>query len=364
MKIMKRLLEIYGLVKLILGLTLLVALSGGYFLTEWTVKYPTQIYQYVINKQIITLVYIAVIFRSIFHCVAGIGIARLKDWVGSWLFFGWPIIVILTGGVSITLYSDWRSVGYVTQVTQIFAWPQIFVYVGIILLDLSIIRKMVDNLSSSRMQQKWGEPLKPKYIWLVAFSTILFFSVLLFWGKPVSQGFHKGYYKIKGERSDSAARIEVIGGDKVIKKNETLKVGLKEEGDKKSLKRTELAKISKEHGKENFDERVSVPEVQATELDLALSYTKIIGIIIGIGSILAMLFQLAEVYNAQQAHDVSLTAYVIYSLVFFLGVILGIAENKFFLVLFFFVMLIIALGIMFLKVKYARESEEEISVNA
>lgn len=107
--LLKRILEGYGVFRLILGTAQGVGLFLGYYLLEWVIRYPKVGMTSAINEEVFLLTFLAVCLRAPFHLVTGIGIARAQTWVLYWLYGGWPIMLIITGGY---LFFRLRALAY------------------------------------------------------------------------------------------------------------------------------------------------------------------------------------------------------------------------------------------------------------
>ena len=193
-------LEAYGLFRMVLGIAQIAGLFSAYFLLEFIVDYPKEAFFYVIDENVIALVYLAILFRGIFHLTSGIGIARCKNWVKVWLYCGWALMGIITYGLIFTLCGKWIEMGYISQMVEVIFPVRSIAYLVIILFDLSFICKTVSLLEGEYFgYHDKGPRLEFQKIFILGFVIVLFFSLLLYLGKPISKGFHKGYYKTRGD---------------------------------------------------------------------------------------------------------------------------------------------------------------------
>ena len=114
---------------------------------EYVIRYPQNVLLYVIDEDIIVLTYLAVLFRAIFHLMAGIGIARIQNWCRMWLSFGWPVMIVITYGLIYSVFSDWRTEGYVGGIFEILAWPKLIIYFALITFDLMFVKQSIKAIN-------------------------------------------------------------------------------------------------------------------------------------------------------------------------------------------------------------------------
>jgi len=217
-------LEIYGILRMILGVGQLAGIFFGFFLIEFVVSYPNGIFLNVFDKEAMAITYMAVFFRGLFHLFAGMGIARIKDWGRSTLIFGWPLMIVVSFGVFFTLYSSWSRMGEVQTFSQIIAWPKLFVYIALVCFDWIIICPFIDSVVLESRDNKRAETgITVSHVTSIFFITLVLFTVLLFLGKPIKQGFHKGFYHSSGSKVEKGLKRELktIQRKKGIKKAPT-----------------------------------------------------------------------------------------------------------------------------------------------
>ncbi|MBU0467567.1 MAG: hypothetical protein KKD07_06085 [Candidatus Omnitrophica bacterium] len=196
----KYVLEAYGLIRIVLGVAQIVGLFSAYFLLEFIVNYPKNVILYVIDEDLIALVYLAILFRGIFHLISGIGIARCRNWIKVWLYCGWAVMSIITYGLIFTLCSKWIDLGYISGMSEAISPLRLFIYLSVVFLDLSFVCKTVSLIEGEYFGYREKEPrLEFKKIFAFCFMVVVFFALLLYLGKPISKGFHKGYYKTRGD---------------------------------------------------------------------------------------------------------------------------------------------------------------------
>ncbi|MDP8212985.1 MAG: hypothetical protein P9X22_06835 [Candidatus Zapsychrus exili] len=198
LKTRKLCLEVYGVLRMILGVGQIVGLFSGFFLTEWILKYPKSSVLYVFKEEIVVLVCLAILLRGISHIVTGIGIARLKKWGRVWLLWGWPIMWIVTFGIINSILHYWLEKGYVSSTSGILSWPKVFCYLSVIAFDFVFINSSIKIINRDpSFTEDIGGRIEVKKVSVLVFSVVLFFVFLLFLGRPIQRGFHQGYYKIR-----------------------------------------------------------------------------------------------------------------------------------------------------------------------
>lgn len=206
----KLFIQFYGLGHLILGACLLVGLSAGYFLKEAVLVYPREAVSALFDSDLLALSYLAVFLAGVFHIAAGILIARLSEWVRYWFYYGWPIMTIIKFGLAYTYYESWVHAGYVSSIMEILSWPKVIIFIGIVGFDLGFIATQITQMNASFKEELDKERLSYGRIFTVLFIAVFTLSMLLYLGKPIKKGFHKGFYKTKGEYEPSQEKpIEV-----------------------------------------------------------------------------------------------------------------------------------------------------------
>jgi len=207
----KIILEFYGIIRMAIGIAQLVAMCGSYFLLEFVINYSSNSHSYVFDEDILLLMAIAVIFRSIFHVLVGIGIARLKQWAKYLLIFGWPIISIITLGLISSMYQNWLVNNNINHLGEMIHWPKLFIYISLIIFDYLFVITSLNLIDKDQnFIKESGGLIEIKSLTMLFFIIVLLFSVLIFFGKPIKQGFHKGYYKSKGEKKRVDKKVTVI----------------------------------------------------------------------------------------------------------------------------------------------------------
>lgn len=207
MPLKKRFIEIYGLLRLILGTGELVGLSAGYFINEAVLRTPAHVAYHVFDQEVLGLIFLSVFFRGIFHIIGGAGVSLLKDWGRQWLVVGWPLMALVTFGVSWVTTRQWIHAGLISSSAEAINWAGIFLYIGIIIFDYTL----VSNLIQQADIEKGSRPsIKVKHVWGVFFVALLSFIILLFLGRPIKQGFHQGFYKASGKREIPSDQIKAL----------------------------------------------------------------------------------------------------------------------------------------------------------
>jgi uncharacterized protein with PQ loop repeat len=355
----KLILEFYGLAKMFLGLAQLIGLGSGYFLLEWIVRYPTQFFLYVFNQDLLALIYVAVVVRAIIHFITGIGIVRLRNWGKLWLVFGWPIVIIITAGLTLNLYSVWRDQGYGISLAEVIAWPKLIAYLGIIIFDYGFVRSWMNDLSQGEEIEGSGGRLELHKVFLSVFAMIVLIGILLFMGRTTKEGFHQGFYK-KGPASTTEE-----GGQEVQKLESKIDLSKKSEeaakpipkGEKPSpedLLNNPVAKtiVVKEdaNGAETAPRVISSERGEEGKKDLP--YRNFLGILAGLCALVGLFFQLNEIYQVKDGHNVSLGCFVFLSIACVLLLIYSVTIDVILLTFVAFLSLLASLAIIALKFKY------------
>jgi len=166
------------------------------------------------------------------------------------------------------------------------------------------------------------------------FIVVLFFSLLLYLGKPVKQGFHKGYYKSKGQRSSALQQVQVSGGEDYAR-----------------------SKILVQKKSVSSDRKVSKGLRKAFGFTAGgsgegIPYRTLIGFMAGICVILAFLFQAFEINHSKNTRNISLSCYVFLCVGFFLWIVYGISSRIMVVSLTGFASFILCVTIVLMKLKY------------
>lgn len=351
----KLLLEIYGLSRLVLGAGQLVGLSAGYFFLEFFLKYPSHQQFLVFDEDILVLTYLAVFLRAVFHVVAGIGIARQRLWVKGWLSYGWLIIAIVIVGVLHSTYQLWIEEGAIRGFSQIVSWPKLIIYLAVIVFDLIFIRQSVQLLNDNPSSE---QGIEAKKIALVFFISVLVFSIILFVGKPIKQGFHQGFYKSRGKKSSQTLLLEskraqkrersgqLISSTKLIEDQPILSDTSSET--ETVLSNVPFQELQTEQSPLNQDDAT----IKQQEMSKDLPYRKIIGWLAGLFLIIGFILQIFEMMQTQKTQSVSALSYVLFSFGFFLWIVYGLSFHLTPIVLTGFVCLGSCLAIILMKFKY------------
>lgn len=229
------LIKTYGLFKITLGVGQIVGVFGSFFLLEFVVKYPSNVYVNVLSEETVALFYLAVLLRSIFHLTAGIGLARLKGWV-RWLhIICWPISISLTYGMVIFLANKFENLQLVSNYVEIISPFKAALYLGFACFDLFYVNKylkqktlVVDKFDTDVDSQELNKIL----IFVVI--VIVFFCGLLYLGKDIKQGFHSIYYKTEGKQGGQVSRKVLISSKKLIAESNHI-----DKGNKTNLRKQE-----------------------------------------------------------------------------------------------------------------------------
>lgn len=213
----RRVLQGYGLARIVLGVSELVGLFSAYFLLETVLRYPSLSPSFVLTPDMIALVYLAVVLRGIFHIVSGVGLARAQAWVRLWLNAGWPIMVLITLGLAQTIFIDWRQTGVARQFTDVLSWGGVAGFLGWAGFDIFFAGPAAASAAKARRDTDELFSISQQHIFWTAIAAGLFFTVLLFFGKPIQQGFHRGFYKIhqadvKPVEKTDVVKVEAVSG--------------------------------------------------------------------------------------------------------------------------------------------------------
>ena len=355
----KLLLEAYGLSRMVLGVGEIVGLSAGYFLIEFILQYPSNVVVYVLDEEILAFMYLAVLLRGLFHVVAGIGIARLRMWVRGWLLCGWPIMVIITIGLAHSAFENWHNQGYVTGFLQVFSWPKIFVYLAVAAFDVMFVSQSIQLFNENISAYAADESMEAKKIATFFFIAVFVFCLLLFLGRPIQKGFHKGFYKNSGKVSASGpGRPTRVLEPKESTGSEQAKVQAPNEGEeglpadaiiRKSKVTQAVVDESTIEEKEELQKKVE--STQEKEAEGGTPYRKMMGFVGGLCLAAGILFQLFEMQRTRQTQAVSLACYVFMGFGFFLWIIYGLSSKITPVYLTGFISVILCICIILMKLK-------------
>jgi len=332
--IKKVILEVYGLLRMTLGAAQIVGLTAGYFFYEWIVHFPPQAKLYVLDQDIVILTYLAVFLRGIFHVIAGIGIARVQKWARNWLLYGWSITLIITIGLAYTIYHEWSIAGFVGGFSQVISFYKLLLYAAVVVFDFVFIKNAITQLHQDRDFKENMKTIEVKKVASLFFIVVLFFSLLLYLGKPVKQGFHKGYYKSKGQRSSALQQVKVSGGE--------------DNAQSKMLAPKESASGDRKVN-EGLRDALGLTAGGSVQ---GIPYRTLIGFMAGICVILAFLFQAFEISHLKNTRNISLSCYVFLCVGFFLWIVYGISSRIMVVSLTGFASFILCVTIVLMKLKY------------
>lgn len=314
---------IYGLARMILGVAQLVGLTAGFFIVEWVIRYPQGSVSFVFDRDLVAVVYLAIFLRAVFHLVAGIGIARLSEWVKFWLMYGWPIVLIVVGGLLYTIMSHWVELGRAQSVFEFIVWPKLCIYFMFVAFDYFYILKQLDIMTQSSTFSEKDIP-DAKMIGAVLFGLVLFFVVLIYLGKPIKQGFHQGYYRIK-EVDNTLVETKELVQEKIEKKASL---------DKKPFINVNVAHKETKEEKEAIDKELEEKKPPAPNPNISedLPYRTVFGYLGGLAIIAGFIAQLLCIYRQQELFQF-IYSFLMLSAGFFLLLVYGMS-NKLMPVLF------------------------------
>ena len=308
---------IYGLARMILGVAQLVGLTAGFFIVEWVIHYPRGEVSFVFDEDIVAVVYLAIFLRAVFHLVAGIGLARMSEWVKSWLIYGWPIVLIVVGGLLYTIMSHWVELGRAQSVLEFIVWPKLIVYLMFVAFDYFFILRQLDALIQSPTFSGKDIP-DVKMIGAVLFGLVLFFVVLIYLGKPIKQGFHQGYYRIKDVDNTLVETRELV--QEKIEKKASL--------DKKPLLNVNTAPKETKEEKEAIDKELEdeKPPVPNPNIPEDLPYRTVFGYLGGLAIIAGFVAQLLCIYRQRELFQF-IYSFLMLSAGFFLLLVYGMSNK-------------------------------------
>lgn len=362
----KQILEVCGIIRMILGIVQLVGLTAGYFLLEWIVRYPSEVSVYLINQELIALTYLAILIRSCFHMATGIGMARTKEWTIVWLQYGWPILMMVTLGLSFALGGDLAEAGYVTKVFDIISWPKVLFYFAVIIFDFIFVVRSIEQINISRENlSDRGLKLSGGKLTVILFVTVLSFSVLMFLGKPIKQGFHQGYYKMKGSRSHVGKQVKVVRSkdhttEQITTSLEHLKGTVSKMAEEEPLKdpvfqRSKVQPMLIEENKKAFRGKRTVIAQEKGEVQKGLAYRRMIGFIGGFLLIASFFIQILEILQSKNAGHVSLAGFALLAMGFLLWLVYGAASQLVEISLVSLACFVLCTSIILLKFKYEND---------
>ncbi|MBF0386096.1 MAG: hypothetical protein HQL27_09560 [Candidatus Omnitrophica bacterium] len=322
----KILFEIYGLLRMIFGVAQLTALSAGYFLAEFILRYPSR-GDFVFNEDVLLLTYIAVFIRALFHIVVGIGIAKIRNWVRIWLFWGWPLILIINYGLFYSIGKEWILSGHINSLTEGLSLIKLILYLTFVSFEIFFVAKGVYALDfdAASLEEEGGR-IETKKVAVVFFSALVFFALLLFLGKPIKQGFHKGFYKTKGKPSAVRSRALEFEAQK----------GVPGEGSArgKPAKPKEITFKVKETLVAEVEESATGKEIAAPRIEPQtvknindIPYKDLCGFIAAFLLILGFIFQLLEINQRKEAGSVSLSGFILFAIAFLLLAVYSVAAK-------------------------------------
>ncbi|MBF0479957.1 MAG: hypothetical protein HQL26_10785 [Candidatus Omnitrophica bacterium] len=203
----KLILEIYGLVRMTLGIAQLTGLTAGYFFWEWAARNPPSGF-YVIPQDTVLLVCLAVFVRSIWHIGVGIGLARVQGWTKYWLMIGWPLMLLVTYGIVYALWADQTELGRQGGLAAMLVGWKVAVLMAWALGDIFFVRPLILQVDQLIIGQKDAKRMEGSKITAAFFGALVFIIILLFAARPLRSGFHQGFYKVSGQKN--IARSSVV----------------------------------------------------------------------------------------------------------------------------------------------------------
>jgi len=363
-------LEIYGLIRMVFGVALLVGLSCGYFVKEWILRHPMGTSQYIIDQEIVVLALLAVFLRGVFHMMAGMGIARIKSFGRNIILFGWPILVVITTGLVFALFQDWKNEGMVVHFSEIISWPRLISYLFLVLADYFFVcRWIVDVNENWDMLDEANRRIDGRKVAAMFFMTVLGLSVLLYLGRPIRQGFHKGFYKnsvsVTRKKTSSQKsqnqKVRILKPDgptstsagkvpKVKKVNPSYSTKKKEKP--LGIAKVSLVTVQKKSDQQGRKVTKRVESTRRKPVESGLAYVTLFGFLGGFCLLTGLFLQLFKIQQFQEAKSISLSAYVLLSVGFFMWIIYGLSVKLVPLSLTGFVAFLLCLGVILMKFNY------------
>ncbi|HPN88330.1 MAG TPA: hypothetical protein PLH56_03230 [Candidatus Omnitrophota bacterium] len=326
LKFKKIFLEIYGVLRMILGVGQIVGLFSGYFLLEWVARYPSQ-GLYVIHEESLALVCLIVLLKGVFHVVAGIGIARFKLWARVWIFYGWIVMAFMTYSVVSHLAQHWIDAGFIKHVSQIFLASRIIIYLAFIVFDCVIVGSFIKDVDGSfETLEPTNMRLDGKKISSLLIMGAIFFMILLLFGRPIQKGFHQGYYKLKegSTRITKSYQPSSRGITAVVKEQKLSEQKVPLE----MLEAQRIAIVVESPKAENKKEPLkTVLEPMKKEIRKEIPYRNVFGILGGFLIFMGLLFQAFQEKKGDESSAIPMD-YILLSIGFLLWVVYGLSLKQ------------------------------------
>ena len=334
----KLFLEIYGLIRMSLGLAQIVGLAAAYFLTEIVLQYPADSLLYIMDEELIALVSLAVILRAIFHMVAGIGIARMQFWGRMWLLYGWPLMILMTFGVAHALRQSWIEDGYIAQGSPVLAWPGIFIYVVFVGIDVVFVNQSIKVMNQNHLLlEDVGGRIEPQKVTVVFFIAVVSMILLMFLGGPIKKGFHKGFYKSRGKEVSQGGKETKVLKSKSSRTTNLSRSTAKQVKDPLPPKAKDessgvytRAKVVSMRVDEKDQTGTAKRVLKTSEVEKqsqSMPYRKTMGFVGGIFLIIGFFFQIFEIKQSGQAKSGAGASYILCAIGFLLWIIYGMTSQ-------------------------------------
>ncbi len=291
MKEKKLALEVYGLLRMSVGVAQFVGLLFAFYMLDFIIKYPSGALLFVLDEDFVALMSLAVLFRSIFHIVSGIGIASMQKWVRPWLFFGWLFILIIHFGLAFSLFESWKEQGYVSHFLEVFSLVKLFAFLGLIVFDVTFVQSVIGQYHQTSDLTDEMKPLGGRRIGFSFAVVVICFVVLLFFGRQLNGGFHKGFYK--------SSDTKVLKPKRMSESSQKVSTKLSIEGLNRSEieRRQESPTAMEVVQQQKKTVKTKGLEPRKSNLPTELAYLKMIGWLGGICLIFGFLFQIFEINN-------------------------------------------------------------------
>jgi len=352
MKNKKMFLEYYGIFRMIIGIAQLAGILAGYFLLEFVLRYPKGAVVNLFDRDILVLTYLAIFLRGIFHTITGIGIARVKLWGRGWLIFGWPIVMIITFGLVYTTVQEWITAGLITGFLEGLAWVQLLIYLAFISFDYFYVNKGLLQINQGEMEPEIADSgVEVKHVTALFIVAVLFFSTLIFLGKPMSQGYHKGFYKSGKQKTTTKRQVplttKAVKADTQKTIDTTIQKGLKPQ--RPVLTKPKIVSLSVEEEQSvDLKEKTTSGKIKRTQPKKTFPYRKMIGFVGGFFIIAGFIFQLLEINTGKAT---SASSFILLAIGFFLWIVFGTSSKIMAVTLTSFISLLLLICIIIMAIK-------------
>lgn len=272
---------------------------------------------------------------------------------------------IVTYGLIFTLCSKWIELGYISQMSEVISPVKTIVYLLFVIFDLSFICKTVSVLEGEYFgYNAEGPRLEFQKIFILGFVVVLFFALLLYLGKPISKGFHKGYYKTRGDHYTkkvisvkATSEVKSSGSDSTSDLRKIKKSAMTEEelNPMKANKATFFGIGEESAGQGDSSANKESTSPMKSELPItsekSFSYQSIIGYAGSFCLAIAFLLQAFNASGMKTLNDQPLMSFVLFCVGFVFLFVYGISLKLAPITILSLFSFLICAGIIFLKLK-------------